>query len=63
MMVGTEWMNRYNGSIWHRTKLLVRGLGGLVIAIPLIIMTFFLVVLEVGNRFIDTITEDDSELS
>ena len=58
-MKGTEWMDRYKGSVWDRTKLLVRGMVGLVVAIPLIIMTLFIVVLEVGNRFIDSIMEEE----
>lgn len=60
-----EWMERYEGSVLHRTWLLFRGLLGLILVVPLLVMTLLLCVIELGNRLIDAITEtdEDSELS
>jgi len=50
---------RYKGSPWHRTKLLVRGIIGLIFCIPLAFMTLFLLLLELGNRTYDIIIEGE----
>lgn len=52
-----EWLNRYDGSIWHRLKMLLRGLVGIVFAIPLICFAIFMVVFEIGNICLDAILE------
>lgn len=49
---------RYEGTAWHRVKLLVRGITGLFVAFCLTVMTAFLFLLEVGNRAWDTLLED-----
>jgi len=50
---------RYQGTIWHRVKMLVRGVTGLVFALYLTAMTLFLLLLEIGNRAWDIILEED----
>lgn len=48
---------RYKGSPWHRTKLLLRGILGLILCIPLTLMTLFYLLLELGNRTYDIMIE------
>ena len=51
----TNFFKRYEGSPWHRLKLLVRGIIGIIFCVPLAFMTGFYVLLEIGNRTMDII--------
>ena len=55
----TNFFKRYEGSVWHRLKLLVRGIVGLVFCFPLAFMTFFYILLELGNRTMDIILGEE----
>jgi len=50
---------RYEGTFWNRTKLLVRGFMGVILLIPLagylLSMTILLTLLEAGNLLMDEI--------
>jgi len=50
---------RYEGTIWHRLKMLVRGVTGLVLVFYLTAMTLFILLLEAGNRAWDIILEEE----
>lgn len=54
----SNFFDRYKGSSWHRLKLLFRGIFGLILCIPMLIMTVFYILLELGNRIMDIILED-----
>jgi len=49
---------RYKGSPWHRIKLFFRGILGLILCIPLALMTLLYLLLELGNRTIDVMFEE-----
>jgi len=53
-----EFFDRYKGSSWHKLKLLFRGIFGLILCIPMFVMTIFYILLELGNRTMDIILED-----
>jgi len=50
---------RYKGTPRRRLWLLVRGVCGLVLAIPLVVMTLFYLLLELGNYTVDTLFEKE----
>jgi len=50
-----SFFKRYDGTPWHRFKLLIRGIVGIIFCIPLAFMTGFYVLLEIGNRTMDII--------
>jgi len=50
---------RYKGTPWHRIKLLLRGVLGLIICFPLAFMTLFYLLLELGNRTMDIILDGE----
>lgn len=58
MMV--EWIKRYEGSPWHRVKLLIRGVTGLPVALYLTIGVLLYVILEIGNVAWDIMLKGDS---
>lgn len=51
----TNFFKRYEGTPWHRFKLLIRGIVGLILCFPLLFMTLFYLLLELGNKTMDVI--------